>query len=556
MSKESIQVDCNCSGHVIVGPARDLHLIEGDGAQYWIGGTFYNASHQTLVDAALNGAGQLKDFPLPFALIRRNKDRSVSVATDRYGRVPVYILENGGDIWISTSLKWLAATAGKWFELNEESIGELLTFKFVLGDRTILDGVKRVLPGTIQTLSADGTWKRERYWTPVPPSNRRRLDTELETLSRLFADGVRRCVDGVDNIAVTLSGGLDSRAILAATLKAGSTVSTLTTGIAGGMDHRYAEMAAKTANVPLTLALLDSDYRSRFFDYSRESLDIYEGMLLTTGTEVLWMIEAASDVPIQLVLHGALGELAKGATANHFEVSQSELASCRKDVAALLSGRYEAAHRRMLSLLKAPVRQRLQGLALQNLRDSAKSLASEMPPLDVPFAMQVVEHFRNSGVYSAGLWGQHYPIMFPFADPQYVDHLLTIRPEDRIGSKFHYELLRRLHDGLYRCPESNSGVAPSASPVLRMASKFGVRVMNKLGMKSAAGHVDFSAWMNAMQPSIEDVLLKNSYLCDTYWDGDQLKKCIEQTRQGDQSSASDLYRLLCLEFIHQMFNGK
>ena len=221
-----------------------------------------------------------------------------------------------------------------------------------------------------------------------------------------------------------------------------------------------------------------------------------------------------------------------------------------------MSSRYTSAHQRMLSLLKAPVRKRLQGEALLTLEDRARKLAEEMAPLDVPFAMQVVEHFRNSGVYSGKIWAQSYPIVFPFADPQYVDHLLSVRAEDRIGSQFHYELLRRLHDGLYRCPESNSGVAPSSSNLVRAMSNFGVRVMGKLGMKSAAGHTDFCAWINAMQPSIEDVLLNDSHLCDLYWDADHLRKSIARSEQGDQSSASDLYRLVCFELIYKMFNGE
>ena len=86
-------------------------------------------------------------------------------------------------------------------------------------------------------------------------------------------------------------------------------------------------------------------------------------------------------------------------------------------------------------------------------------------------------------------------------------------------------------------------------------SSFGVKVMNKLGMKRAAGHTDFCAWIDAMQPNIEDVLLKESFLCDMYWDADQLRKYMARSKQGDQSAASDLYRLVCLELTYKMFNA-
>ena len=142
-------------------------------------------------------------------------------------------------------------------------------------------------------------------------------------------------------------------------------------------------------------------------------------------------------------------------------------------------------------------------------------------------------------------------MMFPFADPQYVDHLLSVRAEDRIGAEFHYELLRRLNDGLYRCPESNSGVAPSASALTRKLAKIRIKLMNKLGMKRAAGHTDFCAWINAMHPSIEDVLLGDSALSETYFDREQLRMRTERCRQGDQTAASDLYRLFCLNLIYR-----
>lgn len=556
MTGDKIQVASDVvAGNVFIGPSDDFNAVERAGNLFWCAGTFYNRSPDHLADAVLGDRDALSRFPAPHAIVRRSGDGAVSVTTDRYGRVPIYVSRSGDDIWISTSLRWLAASLEKAARLDEQSIGELLTFKFVLGDKSVVDGISRVPPATIQSLDEKSNWIRERYWFPAPTADRRSLESELQTLTDLFANGVKRIVDGVEDVAITLSGGLDSRAILAAALDSDASVRTVTTGIAGGMDHRYAEMAAKTAGVPLNLALLGAEYRAKFFDYTRRSLEIYEGMLLTPGTETLWMIESSADVPIQLVLHGALGELAKGATANHFEIGVSEIEACNSDVGQLLASRYEKGHRRMLAVLKPSVRANLEGEALQNVKDTANALTSEMAPLDVPFAMQILEHFRNSGTYSAKVWNQSYPTMFPFADPDYVDHLLSVCAEDRIGSRFHYELLKRLHDGLYRCPESNSGVAPSAPELLRKLSVFKVRVMNKLGMKSAAGHTDFCAWINEMQPGIEDVLLKDSVLCDLYWDGDQVRKYVDRSRHGDESAAQDLYRLFCLELIYGLLSG-
>lgn len=556
MNSDRVEIPCKGTGSTIrIGPTRDFTAVEHGGVRNWVAGEFSHSHPEALVAAASSGGSGLSEISIPFALIRQGPDCVVSITTDRYGQVPVYLCEHGDDIWISTSLSWLAGNLGGHVGIDEQALGELLTFKFILGEKTILKDVARVRPASTRTLSHDGTWTSDCYWFPTPPDSRRKLSSELETLTDLFSAGVRECISEFDNVAVTLSGGLDSRAILAAALVSGGSISTLTTGIPGGMDHRYAEMAAATAGVPLRLALLDEPYRQRFFDFTRQSLKIYEGMLLTPGTEALWMIESAADLPIQIVLHGALGELAKGATANHFELGAGEMESCRTDVATLMSSRYVGSHERMMALLTPAIRNRLKGEALQSLEGQATQLQTQMDALDVPFALQILEHFRNSGVYSAKIWRQRFPMMFPFADSKYVDHLLSIRAEDRVGTNFHRELLRRLNDGLYRCPESNTGVAPSASDVARKFSRFRVKVMNKLGMKSAAGHTDFCAWINSMQPSIEDVLLVDSTLGETLFDREQVRKCIERSRHGSQAAASDLYRLFCLELIHRELIG-
>lgn len=551
--QNAIVIDTNCSSRkLIAGPQSDFERVAIDDSEYWMAGQFVNQSAADLAENVVHTSNYTDRTNEPFAAVAWRAGGEVSVVSDRYGRVPLYTADDGQNTWISTRLGWLLRESGLAATPDEQSLAQLMTFKFVLGAATIVKGVSRIPPASTCVLEDSGYWQESRYWLPTPPSKRVSLDAARDELTETFTSAVRSGIGDAEHVGITLSGGLDSRLNLAAALNAKANITTLTTAIPFGMDFRYAEAAAKAAGVPNIRASLDSEYQANFFDLAAESLQTYEGMLLTPGAEPLWLMRHMEDARIDRIFHGALGELAKGATANHFSVGYDDVERARKDIGAYLCTPYLSAHRQLIGMLNPKLASELKGLAISSLKNRATDLALEMDPLDVSFALQIVEHFRNSGVYSSKLWSHRYPIVFPFADPTYVEQLLAVRAEDRLRSELHRHMIGALHSGLYHTPESNTGCKVSASALVRKASKFKVRVQKKLGSRKAKGHTDYCAWINNMNPNVAEVLMGESATCRELWSHDKIPARIEECRNGNRSAAVTLFRMVSIELIFRL----
>jgi asparagine synthase (glutamine-hydrolysing) len=132
---------------------------------------------------------------------------------------------------------------------DPEALREAVTFGgFRLGDRTNVDGVKMLPGGTILRLR-DGAIEERRYWRfgDIPrqaPQPRERL---LEEAGTYWEVAIRRRLDGCERPGQTLSGGLDSRAILAEAAPRNPGWAAITYGIPGCDDARFAERAARAA---------------------------------------------------------------------------------------------------------------------------------------------------------------------------------------------------------------------------------------------------------------------------------------------------------------------
>lgn len=552
-TSDSLRIDVERGARTLIaGPVSDFRKISIEDSTYWLAGQFVNQSATSLASETLH-TGQF-DSPVnePFAAITKQGDGRVSVITDRYGRIPIYTADDGKNTWVSTSLSWLLRNSQLEATPDEQSLAQLLTFKFVLGESTIVTGVSRIPPASSCILGSKGEWLFSRYWNPAPPEIRVSLDDARHELTETFTAAVRAGIGDARRVGVTLSGGLDSRVILAASLKTDADIIALTTAIPFGMDYRYAEAAANAAGVINIRASLDSEYQKNFFDLAAQSLQTYEGMLLTPGAEPLWLMRHMEDSKFDRVFHGALGELAKGSTANHFSVGFGDIERSRRNIGDYLVSPYVPAHEQLMGMLDPALASELEGLALENLKVEANNLAMEMDPLDAAFALQITEHFRNSGVYSSKLWSRRYPIVFPFADPAYVDQLLAVRAEDRLRSTLHRHMIGALHSGLFHCPESNSGSKVSAPAIVRRASKFKVRVQKKLGSRSAKGHTDYCAWINNMMPNVTTVLLGEDATCRNLWNRDRIPAQIEQCRMGSRAAAVTLFRMVSIELIFKL----
>jgi asparagine synthase (glutamine-hydrolysing) len=165
----------------------------------------------------LNEAGNLNGS---FVLILSDEQKKcVYVITDRWGSVPLYWGQHNGQLFLGNEY-WQVVRNIEARELNMVAVTELLQFCYVMGTKTLVEGVWEFPPHAI--ISIDYTQEplmfQKQYWSYKLTEHVNLHETELlDLLSNLFKNIFKIYANAVKKknwkLGVPLSGGLDSRFI-------------------------------------------------------------------------------------------------------------------------------------------------------------------------------------------------------------------------------------------------------------------------------------------------------------------------------------------------------
>jgi asparagine synthase (glutamine-hydrolysing) len=178
----------------------------------------------------------------------------VYLVTDRYGfRYLFWTVHENALVWAS-ELKALLAVPGFRPVIKPEAVSEFISIGYLLEDNTWFEGVELLSPGTVLAWDlASRSYTRHRYWwwDRIKPAGDTADENHIvERLGELFVKAVERRCCGEERICISLSGGLDSRSLLAAARHNGRQVTAFTFGKKGCDDIRIAAMAARAGGVP------------------------------------------------------------------------------------------------------------------------------------------------------------------------------------------------------------------------------------------------------------------------------------------------------------------
>lgn len=170
------------------------------------------------------------------------------LAVDHIGIKPLYLAEHNGQLMFASEAKALFADPGLPRHLNLDILDTYLTFGYMIGEDTLYEGIRRMLPGHALVVEGERT-QLIQHWRPhYPPLAERPTDERaivVEARERL-AESVRLHLRSDVPLGLFLSGGLDSATILALMSQMGSErVRTFSVGY--DMGHRAADANDETA---------------------------------------------------------------------------------------------------------------------------------------------------------------------------------------------------------------------------------------------------------------------------------------------------------------------
>lgn len=218
-------------------PFREIPVANG---RAWLFGELFGGSEQ-LLEAVARGERSAECLNGHFLfVVREDSSREWTLFTDRLGTFHAYVARRGGRVAVGTSFRAVAGAASAR-RLDWRALAGFFRCGFFPGDLTPFDDVSILRPARRYVFSPEGELRAaRRYW-----SWRHRPDPALsgeeavETFGGLLREVVAEMV-AEGRMALPLSGGLDSRALLAA-LPAGAPLDNL-----AAFSYGYGRGSAET----------------------------------------------------------------------------------------------------------------------------------------------------------------------------------------------------------------------------------------------------------------------------------------------------------------------
>jgi asparagine synthase (glutamine-hydrolysing) len=230
----------------------------------------------------------------------------VKLFNDRYGMHRLYYHETRDAFYFAAEAKAILAVRSDLRRIDPRGLGEFVSCGCVLEERTLFPGI-HLMPGAASwvfrrsAIDLKGTYFQTKEWEQQPP-----LDPEsyYRELRDVFARNVPRYFNGGQPIGVALTGGLDTRAIMAWTPARPGTLScyTFNSSIRDNQDVRVARRVSRLCGQSHGAIPVGSEFLSAFGDYAERTVYLTDGCLDVAHAPDLYVSEKARAIaPVKVV---------------------------------------------------------------------------------------------------------------------------------------------------------------------------------------------------------------------------------------------------------------
>lgn len=384
--------------------------------------------------------------------------QTLFVLPDAIGARPLYYWQDGSTLVLSSTLKAFRHLPQFTFKLSTRVLAETLVLRHPLSSATLLDGVQMLPRDSAVRFSASGVDVFPRNAVtlrdPVP------MNTALrETLDGTMATSVQSWLQGVEQFALSLSGGLDSRLALGHARRLEADVLAMTWGEPSSDDFRFGQMLAAAAgarhlNYPLSHELQTNAPDLAFPARHVESFSI-------SGVPFYWRgwIELL-QAQARPVAHGFLGSFLGGGSFGVWGLAKSTLESNASKVIPSLAGQILSPSSTLLEFATPSFKQEL-------THGNAETLTREFLTLPGELMYQRLRYFelyyRQRRYLAHGIPKLMYtfmPVILPFYTQRNLEFFLNLPFAALWGRPLLRDTLSHYFPELSSVPEADTGNLP------------------------------------------------------------------------------------------------
>jgi asparagine synthase (glutamine-hydrolysing) len=235
-------------------------------------------------------------------------DRTRGVTTlfnDRFGMHRVYYHESKDAFYFAAEAKAILAVRPELRRPDHRGVGEFVACGCVLENRTLFHGV-RVLPSSSAWVFRHGALARKQsYFDPRRWEQQTILEPEpyYQELRQVFAQKLPRYFGGPEPVGMSLTGGLDSRMIMAWHKPAPESLAcySFRGTFRDCQDTILARQVARQCAQPHQAISVGSEFLSRFADYAERAVWLSDGCAEVSRSPDLYVNEQAREIaPVRM----------------------------------------------------------------------------------------------------------------------------------------------------------------------------------------------------------------------------------------------------------------
>jgi asparagine synthase (glutamine-hydrolysing) len=269
------------------------HQFDLDGPSYLV----HLSEEEDTFPAGLNGRFQ--------GLLTDSIVGTATLFNDRYGLHRVYYHEAEEAFYFAAEAKAILAVRPQLRSVNAQSLGELISCGCVLEDRSLFEGIRVLPPGSVWKFQ-DGllrqrcTYVQPKEWEiqdPLAP------EAYYQELREVFSRILHRYLNGRQPVAVSLTGGLDTRMIMAWQRSSPGTMPCFTFGgsYRDCQDVVLARRIAELCGQSHEVIHVGKEFLSRFAHYAERAVYVTDGCASVSRSCDLYINEYAAKIaPVRI----------------------------------------------------------------------------------------------------------------------------------------------------------------------------------------------------------------------------------------------------------------
>jgi asparagine synthase (glutamine-hydrolysing) len=480
------------------------------------------------------------------------KKQSAVLFNDRYGMHRLCYHQSKDGLYFAAEAKAILAVFPGLRELDVKSLGEFLACSCVLEDRTLFRGIQVMPAGSAWVLQDGGAQKKVTYFSPEEWENQPLLNSEAyyQQLRDVLAKNLSAYFGGKEQVGVALTGGMDTRVIMAWHRAAEGTLPCYTFG---GMfrdcrDVQMARQVARQCKQSHQVIELGEEFLKRFPYYAERTTYLTEGGVDVYRAPDLFASEKA-----------------------------------RKIAPAKIVGTYGSEVVRHAVMFKPimPAEGLFEHEFMKQVEDARRTYLTFRTQHPVTFAA-----FRQSPWYHRGVLAleqTQLSVRSPFLDNEFVRTVYQAPNDSVTNGDVRLRLIKDGDAELAKLPSDRAvggDLNPFTAPILRVVSEFTFKAeyAYDYGMPQWAARVDhflsplqlqrlflgrhkfshFRVWYRDwLAGYIQQILLDSKALSRPYVQGKTMAEMVQMHVKGTRNYTSSIHKLLAMELLQrQFFDGR